>query len=97
MTDICGRIKIPDVSQRAELSQPFRLSTFCGMFTSPERATYFSPTCERWGFGMTAHDKTKKYIENQKEHHKKIAYNEEYLLFLKEYSIDYDDRYLWAD
>ncbi len=42
-------------------------------------------------------NKTKKYIENQKEHHKKMTFKEEYLLFLKEYGIEYDETYLWRD
>ena len=37
----------------------------------------------------------KKYIEDQKEHHKKRTFKEEYLAFLKKYDVDYDDRYVW--
>ena len=37
----------------------------------------------------------KKYIERQKEHHKKVTFKEEYLKFLKEYDIDYNENYLW--
>lgn len=36
------------------------------------------------------------YIKNQKEHHKKKSFREEYLSFLKEYAIQYDDRYVVA-
>ncbi|MDR3226724.1 MAG: transposase [Prevotellaceae bacterium] len=43
------------------------------------------------------HDKTKRYIERQEQHHNKMNFNEEYLLFLKEYKIEYDERYLWND
>jgi hypothetical protein len=42
-------------------------------------------------------DKTKHYIEKQEQHHKKMSFKEEYLIFLKEYEIDYDERYLWPD
>ncbi|MCL2289822.1 MAG: IS200/IS605 family transposase [Bacteroidetes bacterium] len=35
------------------------------------------------------------YIEHQKEHHRKITFQEEYLQFLKKYRIDYDEKYLW--
>ena len=42
-------------------------------------------------------DKTKRYIENQEAHHKKMTFKEEYLLFLKEYGINYDEQYLWTD
>lgn len=51
------------------------------------------------GFSVSQslHDKTKKYIQNQEEHHRKMTFKEELLLFLKEYGIEYDERYLWDD
>ena len=51
------------------------------------------------GFSISPslHDKTKQYIQNQEQHHKKMTFREEYLLFLKEYGIDYDEDYLWID
>ncbi|VBB47352.1 conserved hypothetical protein [uncultured Paludibacter sp.] len=51
------------------------------------------------GFSVSPslHDKTKYYIQNQKEHHKKMTFQEEYLLFLKEYRIEYNETYLWTD
>ncbi len=42
-------------------------------------------------------EKTKKYIREQKEHHKKKSYKEELLEFLKVYGVDFDLRYLWDD
>jgi putative transposase len=42
-------------------------------------------------------DKTKRYIENQEEHHKKMTFEEELIMFLKEYEIEYDERYLFTD
>ena len=36
-----------------------------------------------------------KYIDNQKQHHKKMTFKEELLAFLKKYKVDYDERYLW--
>ena len=41
--------------------------------------------------------KTRLYIENQEEHHRKLTFEEELILFLKEYEIDYDERYLFTD
>lgn len=35
------------------------------------------------------------YIKNQKEHHKKCTFIEEYLEFLKEYEIEFDERYIF--
>lgn len=51
------------------------------------------------GFSVSqsVHDKTKIYIENQKKHHQKLSFKEELIAFLKEYGVDYDERYLWID
>ena len=51
------------------------------------------------GFSVSPalHDKTKWYIENQEEHHKKMTFKEELVAFLKEYGIDYNEKYLWTD
>jgi REP element-mobilizing transposase RayT len=38
----------------------------------------------------------KNYINNQEEHHKTKSFEEEYIGFLKESGIDYDERYLWG-
>lgn len=35
------------------------------------------------------------YIENQKEHHRKVSFEEEYRAFLKKYNVEYDERYVW--
>ena len=37
----------------------------------------------------------KKYIQNQKEHHKKKSFKEEYLDALKKYEVEFDEKYLW--
>ncbi len=37
----------------------------------------------------------KSYIMNQKEHHRKKTFQEEYLAFLKKYQVEYDERYVW--
>ncbi len=35
------------------------------------------------------------YIKNQKEHHKKKNFQDEFRAFLKKYNVDYDERYVW--
>lgn len=39
-------------------------------------------------------ERTKKYIANQKIHHKTLGFKEEYLKFLSEYHIEYNEEYL---
>jgi REP element-mobilizing transposase RayT len=36
-----------------------------------------------------------RYIENQREHHRKKSFKEELIEFLKAHEIEYDERYLW--
>ena len=38
----------------------------------------------------------KRYIANQKEHHRKVTFQEELIEFLKKYGVAYDERYIWA-
>jgi hypothetical protein len=40
-------------------------------------------------------DAVVKYILNQPEHHKKQSFRDEYLLMLKKFEIDYDEKYLF--
>ena len=35
------------------------------------------------------------YIANQKEHHSRKTFQEEYRAFLKKYKVEYDERYVW--
>lgn len=37
------------------------------------------------------------YIANQEDHHKKITLRDEYEQWLKEYGIEFDNKYLWSD
>jgi len=40
-------------------------------------------------------DRVITYIENQKEHHRKKTFQDEYRAFLKKYKVEYDERYIW--
>ena len=40
--------------------------------------------------------KVTSYIKNQEEHHKKLTYRDEVLLFLEEYGLPYDENYMWG-
>ena len=52
------------------------------------------------GFGAFSYsrndiDSVVKYILNQVDHHKKIAFKDEYLNYLKKFEIEYDEKYLF--
>lgn len=42
-------------------------------------------------------DKTIEYVRNQKVHHQKQSFKEEYLRFLELYHIEYDEQHLFSD
>ncbi len=53
------------------------------------------------GFGAFSYAKPQldnviKYILNQKEHHKKKSFRDEYIGFLKAYDVEYDERYIFT-
>lgn len=35
------------------------------------------------------------YIRGQEEHHRKMTFQEEFVIFLKKHGIEYDERYIW--
>ena len=47
------------------------------------------------GVGHYNIENLKTYIRNQKEHHRRKTFKEEYIEFLEKYSINYDERYIW--
>ena len=40
-------------------------------------------------------EKVIEYIDNQAQHHAKRDFCEEFLIFVKKYNIEYDEKYLW--
>lgn len=46
-------------------------------------------------YSISAKEKLIEYIINQKEHHKQITFEEEYIKLLQEHNIDFDERYLF--
>jgi putative transposase len=52
---------------------------------------------EGYGVFSNSHSQIKEvctYIQNQKNHHKIISFKEEYLSILKQYEVEYDEKYL---
>jgi putative transposase len=37
----------------------------------------------------------KRYIRGQKQHHRRVTFQDEYRTFLKRYEIEFDERYVW--
>jgi REP element-mobilizing transposase RayT len=52
-----------------------------------------------FSYGHSQIDKVAAYIHNQKEHHKKKTFRDEYIGFLKAFNITFEEKYLfeWVD
>ena len=66
------------------------------------RGSYYSKFAWQGGYGgfsvsSSLHDRTKRYIQNQEKHHQKMSFKNEYIMFLNEYGIDYNEKYLWSN
>jgi putative transposase len=48
-----------------------------------------------FSYSVSQIDSVVKYIENQEKHHERITFIQEYLNFLEEYRIPFDDRYIF--
>ena len=48
-----------------------------------------------FSYGHSQFDKVIAYIMNQKEHHKKKTFREEYMGFLKKFNVEYNEKYLF--
>ena len=64
------------------------------------RDSSFSKFCWQEGYGAFSVNPTEvdivvSYIANQKEHHVKRTYKDEYRIFLKQYKIEYNEGFVW--
>ncbi len=48
-----------------------------------------------FSIGQSNVSAVKKYIRNQKTHHRRVTFQDEYRKLLNRYEIDFDERYLW--
>lgn len=48
-----------------------------------------------FSIGKSQVQEVERYIHGQKEHHRRVTFQDEYRKFLKAYGIDYDERYVW--
>ena len=64
-----------------------------------ERGSYYQWFAWQEGYGAFSVSQSKvdvvtKYIQNQEEHHKKMTFQDELKMFLKEYNVEFNEEYL---
>jgi REP element-mobilizing transposase RayT len=70
------------------------------LFSTKNRYPWIVSDIEQDGYAAFTVSKSNipdviRYIQNQREHHHRKTFQEEYLEFLRANGIDYDERYLW--
>ena len=48
-----------------------------------------------FSIGQSNVEQLKRYIRNQKQHHRRVTFEDEYRNFLKRYQVKFDERYIW--
>ena len=68
----------------------------------PQRGAIQQPRATPWeaGYGAFSIGQSmvvalKRYIANQKQHHRRRSFQDEFRDFLAKYEIEYDERYVW--
>jgi REP element-mobilizing transposase RayT len=46
--------------------------------------------------GESGIERVKRYIANQKKHHRMVSFKDEFREFMDRYRVDYDERYAWG-
>jgi hypothetical protein len=45
--------------------------------------------------GQSGVDELRQYIRVQREHHRRVSFQDEFRAFLRRYEIEYDEQYVW--
>ncbi len=48
-----------------------------------------------FSIGQSQAARVQRYIQSQKQHHRRVKFQDEFRKFLKKYQIEYDEKYVW--
>ncbi|MDQ1770547.1 IS200/IS605 family transposase [Labilibaculum sp. A4] len=81
----------------SNLVKDIKLGT-CDFIKSNHILPDFSGWQEGYGaftYDVSAKDNLIAYVKNQKEHHSKLSYREEYIQLLEEHDVEFEEKYLF--
>jgi putative transposase len=91
LVELKPKIAVSDAVEKIKANSTNWVHTFGGMrkkFTWQKGYSVFSVS-------RSNVERVRRYIEKQEQHHRRVTFQEEYVRFLKEYGIPYDERYLF--
>jgi REP element-mobilizing transposase RayT len=57
---------------------------------------YWQEGYAAFSIGESGVEQVRRYIENQKVHHRVTTFQEELVMFLEKYGVEYDEKYIWT-
>ena len=90
-------LTLPRTLSTSDLVEEIKKNSSKWIKTKDKKYRQFSWQKGFGAFSVSAsqHDVVVKYIANQKKHHKKHSFQDEYRKFLELNNIPYDERYVW--
>jgi len=87
----------PNIERHQPLVQELKQDTSKWMKTKGPQYIAFSWQNGYGAFsiGQSQLEDLKRYIANQREHHRRITFQDEYRELLRRYNIAFDERYVW--
>lgn len=81
----------------AKLVEEVKKSSSKWMKTQAEHLADFAWQAGYGVFGVSASNcaSVRQYIANQREHHRRMSFQEEFRLFLQRHCLEFDERYVW--
>ena len=92
-------LSLPANMSMSVFVQRMKTATSKWLKSNPDFPQWHGWSKEYAGFSYSVREKDRvvNYIRNQKEHHKRMSFAEEYRAFLEENELEVDDRYFLVD
>lgn len=86
---------LPETLSLAELVEEVKKSSSQKMKTYGITNFYWQRGYGGFSVSQSEVETVVRYIKKQKEHHRKMSFQEEYKIFLEKHRVDYDEKFVW--
>jgi REP element-mobilizing transposase RayT len=91
LVELKPKIAVSDAVEKIKANSTNWVHRFGGM----RRKFAWQKGYSAFSVSRSSVERVRRYIEKQEQHHRRITFQEEYVRFLKEYGIPYEERYLF--
>ena len=92
LVELKPKIAVADAVEKIKSNSSNWVHAFGGM----RRKSYWQGGYSAFSVSRSNVGRVRRYIEKQEQHHRRVTFQEEYVRFLKQYGIPYDERYLFG-